>query len=169
MGAQGSRGRGGSAPCLLWVCCLPFPSHPTPAEAEELYQKRVLTTGICVALAGGGHRLCSRLLYIQVSCWCIQANWGLLLWGQALFSPPCLAWPPCSSLCPLELLQLVGPKGQPRSRSREGETDPRGLNKSGHKHRHLKKTNLGSNPTLPFPVTLWKLMNLSESSSVKWA
>ena len=72
-----------------------FPLTPsTPAEAEELYQKRVLTiTGICVALLVVG--------IVCVVAYCktkgvvgIQANWGLLLWGQALFSTmPGLASP----------------------------------------------------------------------------
>lgn len=48
-------GRGGiSASLSPQICLLPFPltsSFSASAEAEELYQKRVLTiTGICVAL-----------------------------------------------------------------------------------------------------------------------
>lgn len=52
--ALGAGGGGFFAPLSPWICLLPCPltsSSSASAEAEELYQKRVLTiTGICVAL-----------------------------------------------------------------------------------------------------------------------
>lgn len=41
------------------------------------------------------------------------------------------------------------------------ETGPRGV------HRLIKSTDPGSNSALPCPMTLSKLMDLSESSSIK--
>lgn len=47
----------------------------------------------------------------------------------------------------------VGPKGWAnRQGQRVAETGPRGLNRNGHEHRYWKKTDVGLNPAMPFPM-----------------
>lgn len=134
MGAQGSRGRGGLH-LPLWVCCLPFPSHPLPLQKLRSCTRRVLTItySICVALLVVGHRhLCSRLLQDQVSCW----HSGQL--GAASVGTGSLlhhAWPglPLAlPLCPLGASAAgVGPKGQAKKQEQRGRDRPRRTEQSG--------------------------------------
>ncbi len=54
--------------CVRLCICVCLSMALVHSEAEELYQKRVLTiTGICWCTAGGWHRVCGGILQNQVS------------------------------------------------------------------------------------------------------
>lgn len=83
---------------------------------------------------------------------------------------PCLAWPPPYAPTAPSGASAAGVERKGWAKKQEqrvGGTGPRGMNKNCCEHERWKKTDLGLNSALPFTMTLSKLTDLSESSSVK--